>query len=80
MASSIGVRGLRCVCTLLVPPQKFFWYRAVMEDDDLADELCNAIDRYMKRHPDVLIGEIFDAYDVIRELLAAEKIQLHRTH
>ena len=43
---------------------------------DLIDAIANGIDRYRETHPDVLVGEIIDAFRIVRnELVAASERQ-----
>ena len=48
--------------------------------EELADKLCEAIDRQLKETPGLTIGEILDAFDEIRGMLVSERIVLHKVH
>jgi len=37
--------------------------------DDLCDAICQSIDKWRERHPDLMVSEIFDAMDEIRSKL-----------
>lgn len=48
--------------------------------EELADKICEAIDRQLKERPGLTVGEILDAFDEIRGLLVVGKIVLHKLH